>query len=600
MALFTAMNFRLNTTMRTPIILLLSLLSVSSIRAAHVTIDVMFTNRTVVGDTFTRNSVTVRWTNAPLNSTTWITTNSVRGSATSLWNHLGANMGGGRWRVSMTSPTNVLISGTDAQFDLGASTYAVLTTNNYVQTNGVIVTLNGDPSSPLKYHAATNQTNIANELAMLQKLRASDAIQMAANSNNFYKVPRVSGGSSTNEFITNSPSIQTTNLTTARLTATSGEINGVNATNVPVLTAISGFLRGMYLDEPQLTNAVAWNNIYIGSTNTGTPTIWAIQQPADNLLYLYSDDALGAVLSIDRRTGDTITTLNANGTGLTTNFGTFYADSIYTPTLVGTNTTISSLTAGAVSAARYSQSGPWTFTEGAYTGMTGGSNNVSQASTNAWTRLSGHVSACNLNSMRTADGLPMSGRRHGIVNAGSFDITLIDTLSDGFETLNTNEMDLGGINITLAPKARAEFQYNASSARWEILYPQPPTNLIVKSTGDFAGTDTTNIIAFNAQQIRRMTNAMTTNHTFIISNVLAGSSVEIYLTGANGGVIASNYTFTLRTNLLPTASRITWRTNGVALTNGTYDYAVPSNSYARVILTAPFATNVFAAYEVGP
>lgn len=248
------------------------------------------------------------------------------------------------------------------------------------------------------------------------------------------------------------------------------------------------------------------------------------------------------------------------------------------------------------------QSGPWAFDEGAYSSLTGGgSNNVVQLSTNAWTRLSGNVGAANINSLRTGDGLPMSGpngtggRRVGIVNGSTSALTLIDQASDGFETLATNRMDMGGVNVTLGPRERAEFVYNSSSTLWELLYPKPPTNLVVSTTADFSGANTTNVFDFTSAQFRRMTNALTTNTTIIVSNLVAGARLEIFLIGANGGTIASNYTFKVRTNNLPSAIAIHWVTS----TNGRYDVAVSSNKFGRITLTAPFTTNIFARYEEG-
>lgn len=625
------------TDMKRALVFLLALIACTA-QAAHVSLDVQFTNRTVTGDAFTRNSTTVRYTNAPLNSTTWIVTNSPANSATGLWRHLGANMP--QWYVRMTSPTNVNIQGTDAQFSI-TGTYALITTNSVTQTNGVIPVLNGDYNSPLKHTAATNQTNIANELAMLTKLRAADAVREMANSNNIYRRPYVTEGTVSNSTILAAPSITGTTITGTTVYASGGQSTGMSVSNAPWITGdsnrfgtvvIAGSLTASNASFPG-TGALS-QQIGAGADASGSQAIVFGVGAAgtnQNVVAVGPSTIAGGVLATviggdSQGLSNRNTLYGPNNTGSADYAFVFGIESSGLHRYSGaigyqvetTDTNQLRLmrdvdrvsipgelqadgTAKFASIVRSHQSGPWTFTEGAYTSLTGGSNNVVQASTNAGTRLSGHVSACNVNSLRTGDGLPMSGRRHWIFNGGSFEITLIDRLADGFETLATNKMALpGGYNITLPPNGAAELKYNSAGAYWEVLSPMPNTNLVVKTTGDFSGANTTNVVSFTGQQMQRMTNALSTNTVFIVSNVIAGASVELFLTGANGGVIASNYTFKVVTNAMTAGQRITWQTNGVALTNGVYDYAVPSNSFARVILTAPFTTNIFARYEVGP
>lgn len=448
-------------------------------------------------------------------------------------------------------------------------------------------------------------------------------------------------GMDTNRIITNSPRGNFTHLIATQLYSFGGEANGMNVTNAPWIHSFSNrFDTVVVFSALVATNAhfpgtgVDSQKIGAGSVASGdysvalgfdaqatTNQATAVGQGAlalgvattaygqEAIAYTNSASAFGAAAQAVRYVS------TALGAGAIANHAesTALGRSALTTTnnqvRIGTASDAASIpgelqadgTTKIVNAVRYTQTGPWSFSEGTYTSMTGGSNNVVQASTNAGTRISGHVSACNMNSLRTGDGMPMAGRRHWVFNAGSSDITLIDRLADGFETQATNRMALpGGLNITLPPNGGLELKYNANGPYWETVSAVANTNVNVSTTGDFSGANTTNVIAFNDKQMQRMTNAMTTNTTFNVSNLVAGSKVEIYVIGANGGVIASNYTFKITTNSLPTASRITWQTNGVALTNGTYDYAVPSNSFAVIKLTAPFATNVFAEFKVGP
>lgn len=631
---------------------LLSLLcACNGFGASFITITMTFTNLPTNSCTFTIAGSSVTWTTAPLNSTTWIQSNSIAGSATNLTRRLGAQWP--QYFTKQTNSTNVIISGSDLQFSITGN-YGFTVTNTLASnTNRILLDL------PFDYMFETNRTNAADALVYGIGLYARTNSfptnsQAMTNFVNTGPVPQtfgnkvvtnstIAGGTLSTNVFTNAIRMNVNLLVVTNIKASAGELNGVNITNAPWIKSDSNRFDTVIVSSALVATNASFpgtgansQKVGSGSTASGAQSVAigkdSIATNTESLAvgtfaqsFGLNSVAVGSGAKTEATGLEAIAigveaiAAGTNGIAIGANaqVGEFHANSVAinassTETnqiaLGGSSHKVSIAgelqaagTTKIVNAVRYAQSGPWTFTEGAYTAMTGGSNNVVALATNAWTRISGHVSACNLNSLRQGaagggDGLPMAGRRAGIINGGSFDITLIDTLSDGFETLATNELDLGGVNITLAPKDRAEFIYSATSARWEILYPKPPTNLLVKTTGDFAGTDTTNVFAFNAQQMRRMTNAMTTNHTFIVSNIIAGTEIEIYVTGANGGVIASNYVFTLRTNSLPTASRITW----VTATNGSYDVAVSSNKWGKILLTAPFATNVFARYEEGP
>ncbi len=570
---------------------------------AYNVITMTFTNLPTNSCTFVVNGTSITWTTAPLNNVSWIQSNSIAGSATNLTRRLGQQFP--QWRTYQTNSTNVVIAGSGLQFSITGN-YGVTTTNSLsANTNRWLVSL------PFDYDFETNRTNTASEIARGISLYASN-FSWAIGSNKVLSANHINGGAVSNTYLTNISRANVNGLVATQLNAFSGSLSNINITNASWVTSDSNrfgtitVARGGTVSN--LTGTFKAPKLFSGTTGNEVLVTNEVGSVAQIIIDGSDGSAGGGILfqfagvmewALGGDTNDW-GFYNASGNLITlskaaTSTNVIVGDPLFPIMLRGAaNADVIRIT----NSVRYTQTGPWTFSEGVYTAMTGGSNNVVQLSTNAWTRLSGHVSAANVNSLRTGDGLPNGGRRVGIVNGGSYDLTLIDQASDGFETLSTNRLDLGGRNITLAPKDRAEFVRGGT--HWEICYPIPATNLVVKTTADFSGANTVNVVAFNAQQIQRMTNAMTTNTTFIVSNILAGSSVEIYLTGANGGVIASNYTFKLLTNGITTATRITWQTNRVALTNGTYDHAVQSNAFARILLSAPFTTNVWARYEEVP
>ena len=175
--------------LRTLFFLLLALPAYS----AHVTISITLTNPPLTGNDFTRNGVLVKWTNAPLNTTAFISTNaSIPGAGTNLARHLAANMLA--WYVTQTNATNITISGTDAQFSIGTVRYAILTTNISGSTsNGWFVRVPLSTS-----YDATNQTNTANEILRGIKTYGSDLDWLLAMSNRVYKSVFLNGGTLSN------------------------------------------------------------------------------------------------------------------------------------------------------------------------------------------------------------------------------------------------------------------------------------------------------------------------------------------------------------------------------------------------------------------
>lgn len=493
-------------------ILLPLLLCAGVANAAFVQLSVTFTNRTQIGDTFTRNGVTVRWTNAPLNSSSWITTNNPAGSATNLWNHLGANMGGGRWIATMTSPTNLTIKGDNAQFSI-TGTYAIITTNSTTPTNGVALTLNGDYTDPLKYHTETNKTNFASEILVLLKKKTTADLRAYYLSNELYLATRRSGGSDTNVFVTNAPSIQATNVTAGKITATSGELNGVNVTSAPVVTATSG-----RIDSLQVFTGATITNLAVPGSGLNSAQIGSGADASGSGAVAFGNNSFsGGIGSVALGTsaeayGDFSVSIGAGNqaygdwsfAGGANSVAGYDYSFVYGDTIsadranqfkIGTDLTVTGEIEGQ-STARFANivrarfSGPLRTDEGAYSSLTGFSNNIVQLSTNPVTRLSGATGNYNVNSLRFADGIEAANRIAIVINDTSYTATIIDSALDGFETQATNRIRCGGVNLTLAAGASAVLKYGTSYSRWELLTPSP--------LAAFSLSGTTNQVSFAA------------------------------------------------------------------------------------------------------
>ena len=413
-------------------LLLFLALAVLPAKAAIVTISVTFTNALgpLQTNTFTRNGTVVTYTNTPLNSTTWIRTNNAALAATGLWNHLGANMP--QWYTRMQNATNVTITGSDAQFSIahaGFPQYALLTTNTGGGgTNSHFLSLSEDWTNPQKFQPyATNKTNDASELLALQKRYALDAAKKVFFSNELYLAPRLADGSSTNVFITNAPSIHATNI----------DAEVLLVRNSATITNLTGWGTTFFPDGVNAGNVLNLGQQWDFNADTGTGRLWLEDTDTGNTLVQF---------------------FGADGTIFTQPL------TVSNHTVLRSNLTVNGTGALAVaSISLLSQRGPITLTEGAYSTLTGGSNNVVQAATNFWTRLSGQAAACNVNSLRTGDGLPMSERLIGVINGGGFDLTFIT--ESGYETLATNRLSLVN-SINLPPGTRALFSYDTTVSRW--------------------------------------------------------------------------------------------------------------------------------------
>jgi hypothetical protein len=669
------------------LILLLSafqLFSFSAFGIETVTAYLTITTNPHVGSVIGITGVETTWTNNTGASSYWVqTTNNTRNATTNLYYKLSLLGFTNVNSIDYTNATNLVFYGmqdTPLTITLsgpGGTNWGTVTYVTNFTATGFTLNL------PLtNNNEQVVWTNIVDEMAHLLNFGAPTIKVSAAAPlfDNFVGLDTATQTSSNKTFVNGTNKAARVEITGG------GYLNGAAGTNWSYLSVTNLRARGGYASDltysgMQTTNAVAWDNLYIGDSVSGNYTQWAIRSGTNSLgqevFILYNDTSLanamvttydgsGFSFSFGQAATDMVIVSGGlraqtatNGTAHITNIvvhtgaitgATVTATSVadLTGAIIRSSTAITGALAAITTAnlgdtilsnvVRSSQSGPWSFSVGTYSTLTGGgSNNIVQLATNAWTLLSGNVSACNLNSLRFADGLPAGGRRAGIINASLFDQTLIDSANDGFETLATNRMLLGNsANLVIPPGGAAEFIYDTAASRWRAIsptaVPSTATNLTLYTNGvavgngvfnvvlghgalllatnltgtnhlylgrrteDFAGSSTTNQLDFNSAQVRRMTNAMTTNHVWQLTNIVAGLDQEIYLTGANGGVIASNYTFRLNTNGLTTATKITWLTT----TNGTYDLAVSSNKWGRLTLTAPFTTNIFAKYEEGP
>lgn len=295
------------------LILSILLLACVSAQSAYVTVSVTFTNRTQVGNNFTNGLRVVYWTNNPLNSVNWLTTNSPSISATSFARYFGAQFP--QYYTRQTNATNVTISGNDIQFGIGGA-YALVTTNSATVTNGWIVTL------PFVNQYDTNRTNTASEL--------------------------VSGMSqySTNAFATNSPALANhlslgpqTQTFSNKISLNNTQVNGYQ-TNVAIVNSTfgGGSITGAVdastatiADVPSLSRSNTWNgtnyfrtiiitngsSVIVGATNFAPSLLNGLNVQGHGVsanlgMYEYANDSatLAPIISMFRYRGNLA--LNSN------------------------------------------------------------------------------------------------------------------------------------------------------------------------------------------------------------------------------------------------------------------------------------------------
>jgi len=245
-------------------ILCLFALAMSARAASYSSYYLVFTNSTANGYSNTINGTVSRWTNAPANTVNWLTTGSSNVSATNFFLFLGQNypalitsmassnvvtLGGLGLTFSITGPfgytTNASLTVTQGQTVMwpGASLFP---SNRIGQASDIAFELVQSTNAIAPNAVAlTNYAGLTNAGTLTRKALTSPWITGGTNSGavvtnaTIQKAASISGtvdaftgGSATNLFITNSPSILATNARfTGKLTATNAIIDGLTATN---------------------------------------------------------------------------------------------------------------------------------------------------------------------------------------------------------------------------------------------------------------------------------------------------------------------------------------------------------------------------------
>lgn len=261
--------------------------------ASYITVTNTFTNRTVVGDSFTVNGTTVRFTNAPLNNTAWLPTNSAAASATNVQRWFGRTQPA--LYARLVNATNTAISGTDLIYTISGG-FGYLTTNTAGTTNQYVVeypwqnlptakktnqadaliegigTYGHTNAFPANSQALTNFVGITNAQTLTRKTLTTPTITgptVSAMTNwggilsNMTQIQvtnldaqaaQISGGSISNVYILNALDMQ--GIITA---LTNGTLHGTSVTNAPMLhgtnlTAFGGYLSNIIAHTLTVTN----------------------------------------------------------------------------------------------------------------------------------------------------------------------------------------------------------------------------------------------------------------------------------------------------------------------------------------------------------
>lgn len=299
------------------LLIFLGVLWATMANAALVTVNATFTNRSLIGSNFVVNGATVTYTNAPLNSTAWIVTNSAAQNATNLQRYLGANYPS--LIARMTNATNVTIYGQDLQFSFpgnGAAHFAFTTTNSQPGTNWHALMIPFD-NTPFE----TNRTNDAEELVYgLNKYVQTNSFKTNAQvMTNFLSLgPQTQtfsnkialnttnvNGISTNGIITNAVRLNVNLAVVTNLTAEGGVIKAASISNAPVISGVSNFVDSLTVTQ----------SANLGTNATGSfrgPKLFSGQTGSEVLI---TNDVNGtATLIIDESDGSA-------GGGILFNFG---------------------------------------------------------------------------------------------------------------------------------------------------------------------------------------------------------------------------------------------------------------------------------------
>lgn len=464
--------------------------------ADYVTVVATFTNRTQIGSNFVINGTTVTWTNSPLNSTLWITTNSAAGSATNFARYVGSKYP--QFYSSQTNATNVVVAGEGLQLEVSDG-YAFLTTNGLPSNTNWHALLIPWDVQPY----ATNKTNDANELLRGAKLFAEPGPRATFFSNEWYRVPIIDGGSATNVFITNSPSISATAMFTGSLIATNGGyLDGLSLSNVPW-----AYLRGAYMSNV-IGVDVTITNLDAPGTASGSQRLGSgsVASGANSLAVGVSASATGSsgvAIGNSAQAGDSATLALGTGASAPTNapggiaigngaaalagsaiaLGVGAEAGATNSVAIGRDSTVTRTNQimlgsshqvvvpgilkanGDLATMTNYQAGPWSFKFGSYPSLVGGgSNNIVAVATNEVTLVSGNDSTCFINSL--SGGGPE--RRVTLINGSTYSITLAH--ESGFDTTAGNRLLLpGAANVEIPIYGSAVFQHNETANRWQLL-----------------------------------------------------------------------------------------------------------------------------------
>lgn len=487
---------------------------------------------------------------------------------------------------SLASGTRSLAVGVGAQAT-NVDTVAVGTQASVRATNGIAlgsgayVDVGGDQGISIGVEAGVNARNTV-AIGGGTTATHQNAIVIGSGTTSRASNEVALGSSTVGVFVPGNLDVAGTG-TVARLTATNFTASAATIATGTISGTLSGTFRG--------TNSAATNSIVVNSTNV-SPTFTAISTNLGAFRHHgLSVTTLAAGNNvIDRTTNNTVYFESTAGAAALCNISTNFGDGDWFEARndTGFDFTIvheSGFSANAAGRIRFGTgisnativipSGDWM-------------KFIFKSSLNRWTLAYPSVAVVT-NAIAPNYGV------------GTNTTLIRPTISDPIITGTTNFATSGDVTVgnELTVASSATFQSDAHFQSTVVFDDFVYLNSgYITASSRFSGANTTNLVNFSGPATRlTMTNGMTTNTTLLASNIVEGRALELYFIGANGGVIASNYTVTLRTNNLTTATHITWLTT----TNGSYDFAVSSNKYGVLkLMPAWFGTNIVAEWREGP
>lgn len=219
----------------------------------------------------------------------------------------------------------------------------------------------------------------------------------------------------------------------------------------------------------QATNPIAWDNLYIGNIVSGVYNAWAIQTATnaagEQIFSIYNDDLIGNALSVIENSG-TVRTLLNNGAGdSTTNHGSFYSDSVLSPSIssgvgsyrtnfAATNATIGGTNLFAGSIAHVPRT---------YISLVNGDNADIEPGTNTLTILSGATTTANIHGFLAKEDY----RDVTVLFSGAASYVIYnESGSEGTAARKILTSTGGNITLTNAPASIRILYY---SSRWHVI-----------------------------------------------------------------------------------------------------------------------------------